>query len=186
MELEGKQNAVAKIIDGEPVDDTDRVAVCVKGYVNGFPARLESFMVGWPFSVSYAIETNLVEAPEKEEVAQAKITILPRIGRGPWSFFAHTFLFEDKGMSVSDKRLEKKMIFNYDRREPALRIIKYPGIPEILATLEEDCKMKEMIIKTDAGIFFNQGVNFESLDLDLCSATFKYMGEIAKVLADIF
>lgn len=185
MELEDKQRAVGKLIDGEPVDESDRVAICVKGKVLGFPAQLESFMVGWPFGVNYIVQTKVFADPSSAD-GGTKITLLPRLGRGPLSFFAHIFLFESKGMGVNDRNLERKIIFSYDDRDQALRIIKYPGIPEILLTLEQDCKLKEMTIMTNAGIYFNQGVNFKELDLDLCHATFNYLGQIAQVMAELF
>ncbi len=188
VDLPGKQNAVAKLINGEVIDDTDRVAVCIKGVVNGFPAQFDAFMTGWPFSVTYIVESRVVESGSDQRDAEdcAKISIVPRFGQGFWSIFSKIFLFESKGMSVGDRRLEKKMIFSYDLREPALRLIKYPGIPEILQVLEEDCKMKEMMMKTNAGIIFTQSANFEELDLDMCQATFNYLSQIAKVMSEIF
>ncbi|MBX9687946.1 MAG: hypothetical protein K2X27_14670 [Candidatus Obscuribacterales bacterium] len=185
MDLAAKQNAVAKIIDGQVIDDSDRVAVCVKGTVNGFPAHFEAFMTGWPFGVTYVVESRLPDEEEKG-YEQAKINIVPRMGQGFFSFFAHILLFEGKGMSVNDKRLERKLIFSYDSRDAALRAVKYPGIPETLLILEEDCKLKELIIKTEAGVCFSQAVSFQDLDLDLCSATFNYLGQIAQVLHDLF
>lgn len=190
VELLGKQEAVAGLIDGEVIDDSDRVAVCIKGIVNGFPARLETFMVGFPWSVSYALETNIVENPDEDRSHynkdQAKINFVPRIGKGMWSILSRLFLFETKGQKVHDKQLEKTMIITYDNQEPALRFIKYPGVSEILMTLHDDCHLKEMVVKTDEGIYFNQGVNFKDMDMDLCQATFKYMGELSQVLAEAF
>lgn len=190
MELYGKQQAVAKLIDGEVIDDTDRVAVCIKGLVKGFPTRIEAFMTGWPWSVTYAIETNLVLNPDEDRDdysnEHAKINIIPRIGKGLWTMFSRAFLFEAKGMKVHDKRIEKQMIVSYDNSEPALRFIKYPGAAEILLTLHEDCHLKEMIIKTNEGIYFSQGVNFNEMDMDLCQATCNYLGELGQVLADAF
>lgn len=186
MELEGKQRDVASLIDGEAVDDSDRVAVCIKGTVDGFPAQLEAFMTGWPFGVNYVVQTRVIDEPHAPNAGGSKITILPRLGRGLMSVFSRIFLFESKGMYVNDRNLEKKLIFSYDYRDEALRIIKYPGIPDILLTLESDCKLKEMIIKTEAGIFFSQGVCFNDLDLDLCRATFNYLGQIAKVMSEMY
>lgn len=185
MEFEGKQKDIANLLNGEAIDESDRVAVCIKGTVNGLPAQLEAFMPGWPFGVTYVVQTRTFDDQQKAHGGE-KITITPRIGQGFMSFFSHIFLFESKGMFVNDKALEKKLIFSYDYRDEALRIIKYPGIPEILLTLESDCKLKEMIIKTEAGIFFSQGVSFQDLDLDLCRATFNYLGQIAQVMAEIF
>lgn len=182
MELKQKQHDVASLFEGEVMDESDRVAVSVKGYVEGFRAQLRAFAVDWPFDVSYIIETT--DVPEEHE--QSKIVVVPRMGRGLWSFLSHIFLFESKGMSVNDKRLEKKLVFSYDYRDTALRLIKYPGVPDILAVLEEDCHMKELVIKTDTGICFTQGTNFKSLDLDLCQATFNYLGQLAKVMNELF
>ena len=185
MEFEGKQHAVANLIAGGPVDDTDRVAVCIKGHINGCESRLEAFMTGWPFGVTYIVQSTPGDLRHESD-AGSKITLLPRIGRGAWSFFSHILLFEAKGMNVHDRRLEKQIIFSYDNQEEALRLIKYPGIADILLTLESDCKLKEMIIKTTAGICFTQGVNFKELDLDMCSATFNYLAQIAQVMSEIF
>lgn len=186
MEFEAQQRAVANLIDGAVVDDSDRVAICIKGSVNGFPTQLEAFMATWPFSVTYMIQTKVIEDPLCNPLEQAKITMSPRLGQGFFSFFAHVFLFEAKGMDVNDKKLERKFIVSYDNRDAALRIIKYPGIADILLSLESDCKLKEMVIKTDGGLYMTQGVNFRSLDLDLCQATLNYMGQIAQVLSQLF
>jgi hypothetical protein len=143
-----------------------------------------------PWSVSYALETNIVENPDEDRSHynkdQAKINFVPRIGKGMWSILSRLFLFETKGQKVHDKQLEKTMIITYDNQEPALRFIKYPGVSEILMTLHDDCHLKEMVVKTDEGIYFNQGVNFKDMDMDLCQATFKYMGELSQVLAEAF
>lgn len=187
MELESKQRAVAQLISGEAVDDSDRVAVCIKGHVNGWPAQLDAFMVAWPFGCTYIVQSRIVDDPQQQhDLGGAKVTILPRLGQGLFSIFAHIFLFESKGMSVNDKRLEKKLIFSYDDKDTIMRIVKYPGIPEILMALEEDCKLKEMVIKTDGGVCFSQAVSFQDLDLDLCNATFNYLGQITQVMSEIF
>ncbi len=186
MELEGKQQAVAKLIDGQMIDDSERVAVLLKGVVKGFPATLQAFSVGWPFGCTYAIETNIVENPNINPADQAHITILPRMGRGMMQFFFHAFLFEQKGKSVRDKKLENKLIFNYNNAEPALRLIKYPGVADIFLEMERHCKFKEMVIKTDQGLYLSQSVSFKNLDLDLCQATFRWMGELGEILQEAF
>lgn len=186
VEMEQKQRDVASLIDGEVIDDTDRVAVCIKGTVNGFPAQLETFMTGWPFNVTYVVESNKQRPDDFDPQDGAKISVLPRLGQGLWGIFTHIFLFESKGMSIGDKRLEKKLIFSYDLRDPTLRLLKYPGVGESLLVLEEDCKLKEMTIKTNAGLYFIQGSTFEELDLDLCSATFNYLGQVAQVMSELF
>lgn len=182
-----KQKAIAGLIDGRIDNEQERVAVSIHGVAKGFPATLEAFSTTWPFSVSYAIEINTVQDPHKEDsFSHAKVDIVPRVGRGLMSFFFRTFLFESKGLTVHDRKLESKLIFSYDNGEPALRFIKYPGVADILLTLERECKMKEMIVKTDAGIFFSQGVSFNELDLDMCRATFNFIGELGQILSDAF
>ena len=185
-ELEGKQLALAKLIDGQVIDDSERVAVHVKGQVNGFPATLQAFSTGWPFGCMYAIETNPGAQVEVSLENQAKITILPRMGRGIWSFFFHAFLFESKGRGVRDKKLESKLIFSYDNAEPALRFCRYPGVPDILLEMEKYSKIKELVIKTDQGLYLSQGVSSHLLDTDVCQATFKWMGELGQVIHDAF
>lgn len=186
MEFEAQQRAVARLIDGTAVDESDRVAVCIKGKVNGFHAQMEAFMGSWPFSVTYVVQSHSQENTERNPQEQAKITMIPRFGQGFFSFFTHVFLFEAKGMGVNDKKLERKFISTYDNKEPALRILKYPGIADILLTLESDCKLKELVIKTDGGIYMVQGSSFQFLDLDLCRATFNYLGQVAQVLSELF
>jgi hypothetical protein len=184
MEFEAQQRAVAGLIDGEPVDASDRVAVSIKGTVDGFPAQMEAFMATWPFSTTYVVQTN--PSPERESQEQAKINLIPRIGQGFFSFFAHIFLFEARGMSIDDKKLDRRFIITYDHRDAVLRLLKYPGIADILLTLESDCNLKELSIKTDSGLYMVQGTNFKSLELDMCRATFNYMAQIARVLTELF
>jgi len=143
-------------------------------------------MATWPFSVSYVVQSTSSGDRGAGEAEQTKITMVPRLGRGFFSFFSHIFLFEAKGCSVENKKLEKKYIISYDRREPAMRFFRYPGVAEILLTLEEDCKLRELVIKTDSGLFMVQGTSFQMLDTDLCRATFNYMGQIAGVLSELF
>ncbi|MBY0356590.1 MAG: hypothetical protein K2W82_01205 [Candidatus Obscuribacterales bacterium] len=186
-EVDAKQKTIAKLIDGQVVDSDGRVAVCVKGVAKGFPATFEAFSPGWPFGCSYAIETNLLQNPQSNaNDNQAKISVIPRVGRGLLSFFFHTFLFESKGMPVNDKKLQSRLIFSYDDQAVAMRFIKYPGVADLLLTLESECKMKEMIIKTDAGIYLSQANSFNSMNLDLCKATFNFMADLGQVLADSF
>lgn len=186
MELEGKQQAIAKLIDGQVVDDSERVAVLLKGVVKGFPATLQAFSVGWPFGCTYALETNLIENPNIDPDEQAHVTILPRMGRGVMQFFYHIFLFEQKGKSVKDKKLEDRLIFNFNNREPAMRFIKYPGVSDTILEMEKYSKFRELVIKTDQGLYLNQAISFKNLDLDVCQATFRWMGELAEVLQEAF
>lgn len=187
MELLPKQNAVANLIDGQVTDETERVAVCIKGVVNGFPVTLEAFMVGWPWSVTYCIETNVVDKEDVNPADHAIINLVPRMGRGLlFGFFSRIFLFESKGASVGDKKLESSLIISFNNREPAMRFLRYPQVGDLLINLERYCKLREMIVRTDQGILFTQSNNFKTMDLDTFQATFKYLGELAQVIADAF
>lgn len=184
---ETKQQTIATMIDGRVVDDTDRVAVCIKGTVEGFPATLEAIYATWPFGVVYTIEVNVVEDPSAQRTrGEGHITIYPRIGRGVGSIFTRLFLFESSGMHIGDKRLENVFNFSYDERSSAERLIHYPGVSEHLLNLNAIAKFSEVIIRPSVGIYLSQPNSFNSLDFDVCRSTFKSMGAIAKILHEAF
>lgn len=186
---DSKKQTVASIIDGQIVDDADRVAVLIKGTVDGFPATLEAIYASWPFGVVYTLETTLVEDPaRKAELAadHTRITIAPRIGRGPVSILTKLLLFESSGMPVGDKRLEKLLNFSYDDRDMTERFIHYPGVTEHLLNLNSIAKFSELIVRPSAGIYLAQPNSFNSLDYEVCRNTFKTLGALGKVLFEAF
>jgi hypothetical protein len=184
--VDAKAQDIAQIIDGRVVDDKDRVAVCVKGSVKGLPATLEAMYPNWPFGVMYTVESRVVEDPAKVGQPSARITIYPRMGRGFMSILTRVVLFESKGMSVNDKKLESRYIMAWDDSAEAQRYLKYPGVSEFLQQLDGEAKFSELVIKTDAGIFLSQPNNFNSLDLDVCRGTFRILGELAHILHEAF
>jgi hypothetical protein len=188
VDVEAKKQAVADIIGGKVIDDSDRVAVCIKGSVLGLPATFEAINPGWPFGVMYTVESNVVVDPNQPAAGKpaARITIYPRMGRGLTSFFTRILLFESSGMPVGDKRLEGVFNFTYDERDVALRFVGYPRVSELLMALEHSARFSELVIKTDAGIYLAQPINFNSLSLDLCQATFKTVAELAQILFEAF
>jgi hypothetical protein len=189
-----KKQAIAEIIDGTVIDDSDRVAVSIKGTVKGFPARFEAINTGWPFGVVYTLETNLVAAgnlladPNQQPDLRndCKITIYPRMGRGMMGIVTKLLLFEASGQSVGDKKLEKTFNFSYDEREVAERFIRYPGVADHLMALEDSAKFSELVIRTRVGVYLAQPSSFNSLDIDVCRATFNSLGEMAQVLFEAF
>src|SRR5262249_36320800 len=150
---------IAQIIDGRVVEDKDRVAVCVKGIVHGLPATLEAMYPNWPFGVMYTVESRVVDDPSKSGEPGARITIYPRMGRGLMGILTRIVLFESKGMSVGDKKLESHYILGWDDSPEAHRFLKYPGVSEFLQHLDGEAKFSELVIKTDAGIFLSQPNN---------------------------
>ncbi len=186
IDLKAKLEAVAEIIEGRVVSDST-LPVCVKGAVLGFPATLQALSPNWPFGVSYCIETEVVDDPNRPaRESVLKMTLYPRLGRGLMGFITHVLLFESKGMPVPDKRLSGKFVFSYNDSDLAERFVKYPGVGEKLLALEEHSRFSEMTIKSDAGLVLSQPKSFNALDLDVCRATFRELAEIGQVLFEAF
>jgi hypothetical protein len=56
----------------------------------------------------------------------------------------------------------------------------------ILTDLDNHAKFSEIVIKTDVGVYLSQPTAFNSLDVDVCSTTFKIMGELGEILFEGF
>lgn len=187
-----KQQEIADLIQGTVEDQSDRVAVCIKGRFGPYPATLEAFMTHWPFGVMYSLETKDSSSSSLSEVEvdpgenAAKISISPRVNRGIFSIVGRLIFFEGKGMPTKSRQLESKMIFSYDNALVAQRFLRYPGVEEILLSLERDVKFSELIIRTDVGVYLAQGNSFNSLDRDVCLVTFKRLAELNDVLVESF
>jgi hypothetical protein len=185
--VQDKAQSIANLIDGNVIDDSSRVAVCVKGTVEGFPATMEAIYPRWPFGTIYTIETNANFDPNGT-VPQATLamTIYPKVGRGIASFFTRLFLFENTGLPVGDKRLERVLNFSYDDRGHAERFVHYPGVSEILLNLESISKFSELILRFGVGIYLAQSASFNSLELDVARNTFKNLGALGKIMNEAF
>jgi hypothetical protein len=185
---DAKKQAIAEIIEGQVVEDNDRVAVCIKGTVMGFPATMEAINTGWPFGVMYTVETNASGDPTRkpDTTNDCKMTIYPRMGRGMMGIVTKLLLFEGSGQAIGDKKLEKMFNFGYDDRATAERFFHYPGIADHLTVLENSTKFSEIVIRTKVGIYLSQPGSFSNLDLDVCRATFHALGEMGKVLFEAF
>lgn len=186
-ELETKMDTLAKLIDGRVVDQTQRVQVCLKGTVLGFPATLEAINAGWPFGVNYFIETKVIEDPDHpNQEGTLKLTILPRVARGLMQIFARILLIEPKGQKVGDNRLEKLFILSYNNADEARRFCQYPGVYEKLVDLHNFSEFSELLIKADSGIWMAQPTNFRALNADHYKQTFKVLGDLGQIMFDIF
>ena len=182
VDLDAKMELFAKMIDGQIIRDTGRVAVCIKGTVQGMPATFEALYPKWPCGVMYTVE--LKQDPDAAPKRSAKITVYPRFGRGVGAFFSRVLLFESSGMSINDKRLENSLNFSYDDFKLAERFCHYPGVPDKLLSLEQQTRFSELIVKTDTGTFLSQPVSFDKLDADLFHVTFKAVGDLSAILAE--
>jgi hypothetical protein len=175
--------ALAEVIDGQVVDASERVAVSIKGYANGYAATLEAIMPSWPFGVMYTVETGGQGGEPDPERAVAKITISPRVGRGIGSIITNLLLFEGGGMKVEDKRLQNNFNFAFDHQPLTERFLQHNRVADLLIDLDDHCKFSEVIIRTDAGIYMAQPKSFNSLTPELCQKTFTILGELTGILA---
>lgn len=187
FDVDAKCKAFAEIIEGRVVDDQVRVQVCLKGTVLGFPATLEAIGAGWPFGVSYFVETKVVDDPNEQEDPNAlKLNILPRVVRGFASFFARILLFEPRGQRIGDKRIDSHFICSFNNSDEALRFFQYPGVYEKLMLLHDYAKFSELLVKAKAGLVLTQPTNFKSLDPDNFRETFKNLADLGQVLFEAF
>lgn len=181
-----KLDLMARIIEGRVVADP-RFEVNIKGTVLGFPATLQAIKAGWPFGVTYTLETQVIEDPNRPTRPDAlTMTISPRMTHGLMAFVARLLLFEPQGQHLQDKRMEKSFIFSFNNTMEAERFVKYPGVFENLLHLEEYAKFSEMVVKAQAGLVLSQPQNFNSLDPDVYRETFKLLGDIGQVLFEAF
>jgi hypothetical protein len=185
--LSAKMKAFADIIEGRVVHDEGRVQVCIKGTVLGFPATYEAIGAGFPFGGNYFIETKVIDDPNQEPDKRAlNLTALPRVARGLLQILARIMLFEAKGQSVGDKRLEKMFIFSHNNRGEAERFVTYPGVFERLIEIHNYTKFTELLVKADAGLWLAQSENFKSLTPDLFRETFNVLGALGQNVFDAF
>jgi hypothetical protein len=181
-DLQTKQEAVAEILSGTVVDDRDRVAVSIRGTIDGCPARLEAVVPHWPFGVMYTVESIHQPDPNSSSPV-SRITLYPRIGRGMAGLLTNILLFEGNTTRVNEKRLDGVFNFNFENREHAERFIHYPTIGDSLLLLEERSQFSECVIRPDAGIYLTQPKSFNSLDLDNCEETFNILAQLVQTLS---
>lgn len=187
MELEAKKRALAEILDGKIVDDSERVEICIKGSVLGFPMTVEAFRSGFPFGVTYYIETETEKERERQGIEDPfRIDIRPRYARGILVFFSRLLLFESKGQNVGDKKFEGRYISEHTDFETAERFIRYPGVVEAIDNLNKLTGFTELVARAKYGLVLSQSNNFKSLDIDKTRETVKNMGNLAQVLFDAF
>lgn len=179
-----KMKDLAHILHGRVVDDSGRVAVCIKGVVEGFPATVEAILPGWPCGVMYTIETKILNVPDA--VPGAKLTIYPHMAKGLWHILGRILLIEPSGFKTGDKRLDRLFLIDFNNADIAKRFLDYPGVAETLIELYRDIKFSEMVIRTDIGICLTHPTNFNKVSLDLCRETFRRLSILGRVLSEAF
>lgn len=182
-----KLEAIAKLIEGRVVDDSDRVEICIKGTLLGFPVTLEAWRAGWPFGVTLFLEINdLAEGPKPVDPDALNMTFYPRMTRGIYSFFARLLLLESKGQPIDEPRIKSNFLVAYNTRDKAERFVHFPGVLEKVLKLEHYAKFSELVVRTDAGISLSIAQNFNSLEMDVAKEAFQCMSEIGQIMFDNF
>ena len=187
MELEAKKKAIAEILDGKVVDDSSRVEICIKGSLIGFPATLESFKSGFPFNVTYFIETETEAERKKMGIVEPfKISISPRYTKGLLSFITRIFLFESKGDAVGDKKFESVYISSHNDYQLAERLIRYPGVIDEIKAIHKMSHFNELVLRAKYGVYLSQAKSFNQLDVDVARETFRSLSNLGQILFDAF
>lgn len=182
-----KAASIAKMLEGRVVPDEQRVQVCIKGVVLGFPATLEAIRVGFPFGVNYTVETKLVDDPNTApEMPALRLMMTPRAVRGFLSSIVRLIILEPKGQKLDIPKLDAAFVSSFNESEVARRFGHYPGVQEGLLNLAKMSRFTELLIRTDAGLYLAQPKSFNDLDLDICKETFRALGEIGQIIFDSF
>jgi hypothetical protein len=188
VDTKAKLRALSEILEGRIVTDTNRVEICVKGTMLGFPATLEALRATFPFGVSYFVETNLAGdgANNQPDASALNITIMPRYAKGILSFITRILLFESKGQLIGDKSFDSRYISSFNDTAQAERLLAYPGISDKINELYHLTSFNELLIRVGAGLYLSQPKSFNSLNLDVAKETFRTLAEIGQVLFEDF
>ncbi|MDR3612346.1 MAG: hypothetical protein P4L53_02195 [Candidatus Obscuribacterales bacterium] len=182
-----KVKTAAELIEGRVVVGEAPVAVMIRGMVLGFPALFQAIYEGWPFGVTYVIETRVID--DSSRIANKYdlvINIMHRNARGPLRSVMRLLLMESRGVAVGDKRIQEKYLINCNNNEQADRFLRYPGVYDALLKLEEMTKFTEIQVKANAGLSLSQPKSFNSLDLDVYLETFRALSELGQILFESF
>ena len=187
MQEDSKSRSIAQALDGKVVDDSARVAVCIKGSLLGFPATMEAFRPHFPFGVNYYIETGTEYDRKKEGVIEPfQISFRPRIARGFIGAITRLFLFESRGEHVGNKQFENKYISTYNDAQLAERFIRYPGVVESIDNLNKITGFSELVVRAKYGVYLSQTDSFNKLDIDVAREAFKELANLGQVIFDAF
>lgn len=182
-----KVQTAAELIEGRVITGEAPVAVMLRGTVLGFKAIFQAIYEGFPFGVTYIIETKVVDdpdrAPSKHDMT---INIMHRNAKGPLRALMRVLLMESRGVPVGDKRIQERYLINTNDTNQADRFLRYPGVYDALLKLEEMTKFSEIQIKANAGLSLSQPKSFSSLDLDVYLETFRSLSELGQILFESF
>ncbi len=184
---QNKIESVCKIIDGKVITDEKPSALLIRGLYSGFPATFEVIMPFWPFGVTYYLETNLIDDPNKAISGQsASLSIRPRFISGLIGFFGRLLLINPPGQPIGDKAIDSKYILSFNDKDQAERLLFYPGLITLVDKINKECSFSEFIITLSSGIYLQQSMTFNKLSVDVARETFKNLGSIAQIINEAF
>jgi len=187
FDKEAKLDELALVIEGKVVDDSERVEVCIKGSVLGFPATIEALRAGFPFGASFFIETDVLnEHQSKDDQSGFSLTISHKVVTGFWAKFSRILLIDHAAKTIGDKRFDSQYLATSNNDDEARRFVKYPGMMDRLELLSETINFTEMHVRCGHGLVIVQPTSVERLDADVVRETFKSMGEIAQIMFEAF
>lgn len=187
FDKEAKLQALAELIEGKVVDDTNRVEACIKGTVIGFPATIEALRVSFPFGCSFFIETDVLNENKKNKSSgEFTLTISHRLVTGFWAKFSRILLVDHSDKSLGIKKFDSEYIAQTNDNDQALRFVQYPSMIDKLLLLSQYTNFTELHVRSGFGVVLVLPTSIEKLDLDTARETFRVFGEIAQVVFEAF
>ena len=187
FDKDSKLQALAEVIEGKVVDDTDRVEACIKGTVLGFPATIEALRVSFPFGCSYFLETDVLNEKKKNKSSgEFTLTISHRLVTGFWAKFSRILLVDHSGKALGLKKFDSEYIAKTNSDEQALRFVQYPSMIDKLLLLSQYTNFTELHVRSGFGVVLVQPTSIEKLDIDTARETFRVFGEVAQVVFEAF
>lgn len=180
-----KAKAFADIIDGKVVDESNRVEVCIKGNVLGFPATVEAIKAGFPFSTSFYVETDVLHERGPADTTFT-ITITPKVARGITGFLGRLLLIDAHEIPTGNNHFDAQFLAHSDNDDMCKRFVHYPGMTEKISTLQQYTSFRELHIQGGKGLCLIAPANFSSFKYDVARETFSILSSIAQTMSEAF
>lgn len=174
---------IARQFEGKVVDESPRVAACVKGNYLGFPATIEAIGTGFPFGVNYYLVTNVTGAPSETSNV---LTVSPKVIHGWLGIFSRFLLVDGGAVNVKDKEFSKDFVLRSNMGAWAKDIINHPGFIRKIEDLYNACEFSEFHYREGQGICVVRSQCLEQTSPEIVRETFRSMGVIAQVIFDTF
>lgn len=187
FDKDAKLQALAELIEGKVIDDTNRVEACIKGTVIGFPATIEAIRVSFPFGCSFFLETDVLNENKKQKSSgEFTLTVSHRLVTGFWAKFSRILLVDHSDKPVGLKKFDSEFIAKSNNDDQALRFVQYPSMIDKLLLLSQYTNFTELHVRSGYGVVLVQPTSIEKLDIDTTRETFRVFGEIAQVVFEAF